>query len=155
MKENVERCGGTAVMVDDIWGEPVDPQKVEDALKAHADAKVLAFVHAETSTGAQSDAKTLALMAQRHGCLTIANCVTSLGGTPLLVDDWRLDTVYSGTQKCLSCVPGLSPITFGERALERVKARKTKVQSWFKVVAVPAAKPSVFPAADDCRWHGR
>ena len=131
MKENVERCGGTAVMVEDAWGEPVDPQKVEDALKSHADAKVLAFVHAETSTGAQSDAKTLALLAQRHGCLTIADCVTSLGGTPLLVDDWGLDAVYSGTQKCLSCVPGLSPITFSERALERIKARTTKVQSWF------------------------
>ena len=131
MKENVERCGGTAVMVEDAWGEPVDPQKVEDALKSHADAKVLAFVHAETSTGAQSDAKTLALLAQRHGCLTIADCVTSLGGTPLLVDDWGLDAVYSGTQKCLSCVPGLSPITFSERALERITARTTKVQSWF------------------------
>ncbi len=131
MKENVERCGGTAVMVEDAWGEPVDPQKVADALKAHADAKVLAFVHAETSTGAQSDAMTLALLAQRHGCLTIADCVTSLGGTPLLADDWGLDAVYSGTQKCLSCVPGLSPITFSERALERIKARTTKVQSWF------------------------
>jgi alanine-glyoxylate transaminase/serine-glyoxylate transaminase/serine-pyruvate transaminase len=131
MKDNVERCGGTAIMVEDAWGEPVDPQKVADAFKAHADAKVLAFVHAETSTGAQSDAKTLAVLAQRHGCLTIADCVTSLGGTPLLVDDWGLDAVYSGTQKCLSCVPGLSPITFSERALERVKARTTKVQSWF------------------------
>jgi alanine-glyoxylate transaminase/serine-glyoxylate transaminase/serine-pyruvate transaminase len=131
MKENVERCGGTAVLVEDAWGAPVDPQQVADALKAHADAKVLAFVHAETSTGAQSDAKTLAELAQRHGCLTIADCVTSLGGTPLLVDAWGLDAVYSGTQKCLSCVPGLSPVTFSERALERVKARKTRVQSWF------------------------
>ncbi|HWS01817.1 MAG TPA: alanine--glyoxylate aminotransferase family protein [Gammaproteobacteria bacterium] len=131
MKENVERCGGTAVMVEDAWGAPVDPQKVEDALKAHADAKILSFVHAETSTGAQSDAKMLAELAQRHGCLTIADTVTSLGGTQLLVDDWGLDAVYSGTQKCLSCVPGLSPITFSERALERIKARTTKVQSWF------------------------
>ncbi len=131
MKENVERCGGTAVMVEDAWGEPVDPQKAEDALKAHPEAKILAFVHAETSTGAQSDAKTLAALARQHDCLTIADCVTSLGGTPLLVDDWGLDAVYSGTQKCLSCVPGLSPVTFSERALERVKARKTRVQSWF------------------------
>lgn len=131
MKENVERCGGTAVMVEDAWGAAVDPNKVEDALKAHPEAKILAFVHAETSTGAQSDAKTLAEIARRHDCLSIVDTVTSLGGTPLRVDEWGLDAVYSGTQKCLSCVPGLSPVTFSERALERVKARKTKVQSWF------------------------
>lgn len=131
MKENVERCGGTAVMVEDAWGEPVDPHKVEAALKAHPEAKLLAFVHAETSTGAQSDAKLLVDLAHRHGCLTIADTVTSLGGTPVLVDEWQLDAVYSGTQKCLSCVPGLSPVTFNDRALERIRNRKTKVQSWF------------------------
>ena len=131
MKENVERCGGVAVMVEDAWGAAVDPNKAEEALKANPDAKILAFVHAETSTGAQSDAKTLAEIARKHDCLTIADTVTSLGGTPLMVDDWGLDAVYSGTQKCLSCVPGLSPVTFSERALDTVKARKTKVQSWF------------------------
>lgn len=131
MKENVERCGGVAVMVEDAWGAAVDPNKADEALKANPDAKILAFVHAETSTGAQSDAKTLAEIARKHDCLTIADTVTSLGGTPLMVDDWGLDAVYSGTQKCLSCVPGLSPVTFSERALDTVKARKTKVQSWF------------------------
>lgn len=131
MKENVERCGGAAVMVEDAWGEPVDPHKVEAALKAHPEARVLAFVHAETSTGAQSDANLLAELAHRHDCLTIVDTVTSLGGTPVLVDEWQLDAVYSGTQKCLSCVPGLSPVTFNERALDRIKNRKTKVQSWF------------------------
>jgi alanine-glyoxylate transaminase / serine-glyoxylate transaminase / serine-pyruvate transaminase len=131
MKENVERCGGTAVLVEDAWGAAVDPDKVEDALKAHPEAKILAFVHAETSTGAQSDARTLAEIARRHDCLSLVDTVTSLGGTPVMVDDWGLDAVYSGTQKCLSCVPGLSPVTFSERALERVKTRKTKVQSWF------------------------
>lgn len=131
MKENVERCGATAVMVEDAWGTAVDPNKAEDALKANPDAKILAFVHAETSTGAQSDAKSLAEIARKHNCLSIADAVTSLGGTPLMVDDWGLDAVYSGTQKCLSCVPGLSPVTFSERALERVKSRNTKVQSWF------------------------
>lgn len=131
MKENVERCGATAIMVEDAWGTAVDPNKAEDALKANPDAKILAFVHAETSTGAQSDAKSLAEIARKHNCLSIVDAVTSLGGTPLMVDEWGLDAVYSGTQKCLSCVPGLSPVTFSERALERVKARKTKVQSWF------------------------
>jgi alanine-glyoxylate transaminase/serine-glyoxylate transaminase/serine-pyruvate transaminase len=131
MKENVERCGGTAVMVTDDWGVAVDPAKVEEALKANPDAKVLAFVHAETSTGAMSDARTLAELAHQHDCLVIADTVTSLAGSPLMVDEWKLDAVYSGTQKCLSCVPGLSPVTFSQRAIDVVTSRKTRVQSWF------------------------
>lgn len=131
MKENVERCGGIAVMVQDEWGRAVDPQKLEDALKANPDAKIVAFVHAETSTGAQSDAKTLVEIAHKHNCLTIVDAVTSLGGTPLKVDEWNIDAIYSGTQKCLSCTPGLSPVSFSPRAQEKIKNRKTKVQSWF------------------------
>lgn len=131
MKENVERCGGTAVMVQDAWGDAVDANKVEDALKANPGAKAVAFVHAETSTGAQSDAKTLVDLAHRHGCLAIVDTVTSLGGTPVKVDEWGIDAVYSGSQKCLSCPPGLSPVSFGERALDAIKKRKSKVQSWF------------------------
>ena len=87
MQENVERCGGIAVMVQDDWGSAIDPAKVESALEANPDAVLVAFVHAETSTGAQSDAKTLVDLAHRHGCLTIVDAVTSLTGTPLLVDD--------------------------------------------------------------------
>lgn len=131
MKENVERCGATPVMVEDNWGEPVDPQKLEDALKANPDAAVVAFVHAETSTGAQSDARTLVELARQHDCLTIVDTVTSLGGSPVKVDEWGIDAVYSGSQKCLSCTPGLSPVSFSNRAVERVQKRKTKVQSWF------------------------
>lgn len=131
MKENVERCGATAIMVEDEWGRAVDPEKVEAALKANPQAKVLAFVHAETSTGAQSDAKTLCALARQYDCLSIVDTVTSLGGTEVDVDGWGADAVYSGTQKCLSCVPGISPVTFSERAIEAIKARKTKVQSWF------------------------
>ena len=131
MKENVERCGGIAVMVQDEWGRAVDPQKLEDALKANSDAKIVAFVHAETSTGAVSDAKTLAEIAHKHGCLVIADAVTSLAGSPLKVDEWKLDAIYSGTQKCLSCTPGLSPVSFSEAAVERIRGRKSKVQSWF------------------------
>ena len=131
MKENVERCGATAIMVEDDWGVAVDPNKVEETLKAHPDAKILAFVHAETSTGALSDAKTLAGIAQQHDCLVIADTVTSLAGSPLLVDEWGLDAVYSGTQKCLACVPGLSPVTFSERAMKVITGRKSRVQSWF------------------------
>lgn len=131
MKENVERCGATAVMVEDEWGKVVDPNKLEEALKANPDAKIVAFVHAETSTGAQSDARTLVEIAHKYDCLSIVDAVTSLGGTPLLVDEWGIDAIYSGTQKCLSAPPGLSPVSFSERALDVIKNRKSKVQSWF------------------------
>jgi alanine-glyoxylate transaminase/serine-glyoxylate transaminase/serine-pyruvate transaminase len=131
MKENVERCGGTAVMVEDDWGVAVDPAKVEAALTANPDAKILAFVHAETSTGAISDAKTLTELAHQHDCLVIVDAVTSIAGSPLMVSDWDLDAIYSGTQKCLSCVPGLSPVSFNQRAIDVITSRKSKIQSWF------------------------
>jgi len=131
MKENVERCGGIAVMVMDDWGKPVDPSKVEDALKANPGAKVVAFVHAETSTGVQSDAATICALAKSHGALSIVDAVTSLGGTPVLVDEWGADAVYSGSQKCLSCMPGISPITISDAAADVVRKRNHKVQSWF------------------------
>jgi alanine-glyoxylate transaminase/serine-glyoxylate transaminase/serine-pyruvate transaminase len=131
MIENVERCGGIPIVVDDPMGTPVDANKVEDAFQKNPDAKVLAFVHAETSTGVASDAKTLAEIARKHDAYTIVDAVTSLAGIPVLVDEWGLDAVYSGSQKCLSCTPGLSPITFSDRVVELVKNRKTKVQSWF------------------------
>ncbi|MDJ0833346.1 MAG: alanine--glyoxylate aminotransferase family protein [Gammaproteobacteria bacterium] len=130
-KENVERAGGSAVMVMDDWGEAVDLAKLEQALEQNPDAKIVSFVHAETSTGAQSDANGIWELAHKHDCLVIADCVTSLAGTPVKVDEWGLDAVYSGTQKCLSCVPGLSPVTFSERAVEKIKNRQSKVQSWF------------------------
>jgi alanine-glyoxylate transaminase/serine-glyoxylate transaminase/serine-pyruvate transaminase len=131
MKENVERCGATAIMVQDDWGKPVDPNKVEEALKANPDAKLLAFVHAETSTGARSDAKALTALAHQYDALSLVDSVTGLGGIELDVDGWGIDAIYSGTQKCLSCPPGISPVSFGERAVDVIKNRKTKVQSWF------------------------
>jgi alanine-glyoxylate transaminase/serine-glyoxylate transaminase/serine-pyruvate transaminase len=131
MVENVKRCGGVPVVVEDAWGDAVSPDKLEDALKANPDAKVVAFVQAETSTGAQSDVKTLVEIAHRHGCLTIVDAVTSLGGSPLRVDEWGVDAVYSGSQKCLSCTPGLSPVSFNDRAIEKFRQRKTPCQSWF------------------------
>ena len=131
MKENVERCGGIAVMVEDPWGTAVDAAKVEQAFATHPEARILAFVHAETSTGAQSDAQALADIAHHHGALAIVDTVTSLAGTPVRVDDWDIDAVYSGSQKCLSCAPGLSPVSFGERAVTKIKARRSQVQSWF------------------------
>jgi len=131
MKENVERCGGVAVMVEDDWGTAVSIDKLEAALKANTDTKIVAFVHAETSTGVMSDAQAIVALAHKHDCLTIVDAVTSLGGSPLKVDEWDIDAIYSGTQKCLSCTPGISPVSFSERAIEKITNRSTKVQSWF------------------------
>jgi alanine-glyoxylate transaminase/serine-glyoxylate transaminase/serine-pyruvate transaminase len=131
MRLMAERCGAKVVLVDNPWGKPVDPDRVAAALAANPEAAVLAFVHAETSTGAQTDAKPLAELARRHSCLTIVDTVTSLGGTPVRVDEWGLDAVYSGSQKCLSCTPGLSPLTLSEQAEYKIRHRKTPVRSWF------------------------
>jgi alanine-glyoxylate transaminase/serine-glyoxylate transaminase/serine-pyruvate transaminase len=130
MIENVIRLGAKLVIVDSPWGRAVEPQLLDDTLKQHPEAKFVAFVHAETSTGALSDAKTLCEIAKKHDCLTIVDAVTSLGGVELRVDDWGIDAVYSGSQKCLSCVPGISPLSFSEQAVEVVKSRKTPVPSW-------------------------
>ncbi|MEM1092301.1 MAG: alanine--glyoxylate aminotransferase family protein [Pseudomonadota bacterium] len=131
MKEIATRAGATVVTVENEWGTPVDPNRLEQALKSHPEAGVVAFVHAETSTGVRSDARTIAALARQHGCLTVADCVTSLSGVELKVDDWGIDVAYSGSQKCLSCVPGLSPITFSAAAVERIRRRTHPVQSWF------------------------
>jgi alanine-glyoxylate transaminase/serine-glyoxylate transaminase/serine-pyruvate transaminase len=131
MRDICERAGAEVVAVESEWGTPVDPDALQAALQRHDDVVAVAFVHAETSTGVRSDAKSIAAIARNHGCLVIADCVTSLAGVELLVDEWGLDVVYSGSQKCLSCVPGLSPITFSAQAVERIRQRKSRVQSWF------------------------
>jgi len=131
MMENVIRVGGKAVIINDEWGKPVDSQKVEQALIDNPDAKIVAFVHAETSTGAISDAKSICKLAQQHSCLTIVDAVTSLAGSELRVDDWGIDAIYSGSQKCLSAMPGLSPVSFSDKAINKFTHRKTPVTSWF------------------------
>lgn len=131
MKENVERCGGIPVLVEDTWGDPVSLHKVESAFDEHPDSAILAFVHAETSTGVRSDAAALCALASKRGALSIVDAVTSLGGIEVSVDEWGVDAMYSGTQKCLSCIPGISPVTFSDRAVDRINKRQHKVQSWF------------------------
>jgi alanine-glyoxylate transaminase/serine-glyoxylate transaminase/serine-pyruvate transaminase len=131
MRENVLRAGGVPIVVEDDFGRPVSVDKVEAALKATPGVKALGFVHAETSTGARSDAQALCALAAEHGALSIVDAVTSLAGIPLEVDAWGIDAIYSGSQKCLSCPPGLSPVSFSERAVAAVRARKAPVQSWF------------------------
>lgn len=130
MFQIVEKIGGVPVMVKEAWGRAIDLQKLEDTLKEHPDAKVVAFVHAETSTGALSNIKELALVAQKYNCMTVADCVTSLGTTEVAVDDWGLDAVYSCSQKGLACVAGMSPVVFSEKAQSFIKNR-SKIGSWF------------------------
>ena len=131
MKENVERFGGIPIVIDDEWGTKVDLNKIEAALNEHTDAKIVASVHAETSTGALTDPESITKLAHDHGCLSIVDTVTGLVGVPLKVDEWGIDAIYSGTQKCLSASPGLSPISFSNAAKEKIKNRKSKVRSWF------------------------
>lgn len=131
MRENVVRCGAEAILVDNAWGEPVNLDALEDTLKAYPEAVAVAAVHAETSTGVCSDVQNIARLASKYECLSIIDAVTSLAGIPLKVDEWGIDAIYSGTQKCLSCVPGLSPVSFSDKAVQRIQSRKHPVQSWF------------------------
>jgi alanine-glyoxylate transaminase/serine-glyoxylate transaminase/serine-pyruvate transaminase len=131
MKENALRAGAEVITIEDPWGEQTKADKLDRALRQHPDTKAVGFVHAETSTGVRNDAQQLCAIAKQFNCLTIVDAVTSLAGVELRVDDWLIDAIYSGTQKCLSCVPGLSPISFSDRAVEVIQKRKTPVQSWF------------------------
>jgi alanine-glyoxylate transaminase/serine-glyoxylate transaminase/serine-pyruvate transaminase len=131
MAEVAERAGALVRRVEAPWGNVIRPEQIAAALANTTKPKLVAIVHAETSTGAWQPLPEIAKLAHDKGALVLADCVTSLGGAPVLIDEWGIDAAYSGTQKCLSCPPGLSPITFGPRAVEVVKARKTKVQSWY------------------------
>ncbi len=131
MADIVGRCGGKLVKLEIPWGETIEPARIEEALKKEGKVKVVALVHAETSTGAHQPIDGLGALCHAHGALLVVDTVTSLGGMPVEVDRWEADAVYSGTQKCLSCPPGLAPLTLSQRALDAVKARKTKVQSWY------------------------
>lgn len=130
MFDIVERTGAQAVAVRAEWGRPLDVNQIEDALKKTR-PRLLALVHAETSTGVHQNLDGLAELAHRYGALLVVDAVTSLGGHPVGVDAHQIDVCYSGTQKCLSCPPGLAPITFSERAVERIRSRRHKVQSWY------------------------
>jgi alanine-glyoxylate transaminase/serine-glyoxylate transaminase/serine-pyruvate transaminase len=130
MSDIVERLGGTLIKVDAEWGRPIEPEAVEKALKSQR-VKLVAIVHAETSTGVKQPIKEISRIAKGNGALLLVDTVTSLGGCEVTVDEWGIDACYSGTQKCLSCPPGLSPITFSNAAMETLRARKSKVSSWY------------------------
>lgn len=135
MCDIVERCGAKLIRIDAPWGEPIDPSQVRDALK-HCSPKLVAIVHAETSTGVLQPLKEISKMVHENGALFVVDTVTSLAGTQVKVDEWSIDAVYSGTQKCLSAPPGLSPISFNERSLKVMDSRKSKVQSWYLDVSM-------------------
>ncbi|MBM4254841.1 MAG: alanine--glyoxylate aminotransferase family protein [Deltaproteobacteria bacterium] len=131
MKDIVERCGAKPVVIEAPWGNVFTPEQVRDALKQCRRPKLVALVHAETSTGAWQPLEGISSIVHAAGALFVVDAVTSLGGCPVQIDDWKIDACYSGTQKCLSCPPGLSPVTFSQAALDVIRARKSKVQSWY------------------------
>lgn len=130
MSDIVERCGAKLTRVDAPWGEPIDPRAVEKALST-CKPKLVAIVHAETSTGVLQPLEAISKITHEAGALFVVDAVTSYCGTELNVDEWEIDAVYSGSQKCLSAPPGLSPVTLSRRAVQVLDERKTKVQSWF------------------------
>lgn len=131
MCEVATRCGARVVRVEADWGRIIEPDTVAAALRQCRQPKLVAIVHAETSTGVLTPPAELARLAQEAGALFVLDTVTSLGGCPVALDDWGVDAAYSGTQKCLSAPPGLAPVSFSPRAVEVVQRRKTKVQSWY------------------------
>lgn len=130
MADIVERCGAKLKRIDASWGSPIDPQQLKDALK-QARPKLVAIVHAETSTGVLQPLEEISKIVHEAGTLFMVDAVTSYCGTPLKVDEWGIDAIYTGSQKCLSAPPGLSPVSFSPAAVEALDKRKSKVQSWF------------------------
>ena len=133
------RCGAKVTKVEAAWGRIIEPQQIADALKKASRPKLVALVHAETSTGALTPVEEISILAHNAGALFLLDTVTSLGGCPVKIDEWQVDAVYSGTQKCLSCPPGLAPVSLSPRALEVAASRKSKVQSWYLDVNLLAA----------------
>jgi alanine-glyoxylate transaminase/serine-glyoxylate transaminase/serine-pyruvate transaminase len=131
MKDVAQRYGATVHTVEKDWGQTIEPQQIAEMLAAHPKTKVVGIVHAETSTGAHQPLEEISRIVHEAGALFLVDAVTSLGGLPLEVDAWQIDACYSGTQKCLSCPPGLSPVTFSPEALRIMDQRSTKVTSWY------------------------
>ena len=131
MRDVAERYGAQVHAIEAPWGKSIDPAEVRRMLQQHPRTKIVGIVHAETSTGVWQPMDEIAAIVQEHGALLLVDCVTSLGGLPVATDEWKADAIYSGTQKCLSCTPGLAPVTFSARAAEVIRNRKTKVTSWY------------------------
>src|SRR5205814_10300483 len=139
MVDVAERCGARVRKVEAPWGRIIDARQIADALETVSRPKLVAVVHAETSTGALTPVEEISNIAHNAGALFLLDTVTSLGGCPVRIDDWRVDAVYSGTQKCLSCPPGLAPVSLSPPALQAATKRKVKVQSWYLAVNLLAS----------------
>lgn len=131
MKDVAERYGARVHTLDVTWGETLSIDLARAAVQSYPAAKIFAVVHAETSTGAHQPMEELSRVVSEAGMLFVVDAVTSLGGMEVRVDDWKIDACYSGTQKCLSCPPGLAPVTFSDKAIAAMDARKTKVANWY------------------------
>lgn len=131
MKDVAERYGATVHTLETDWGRGISPEQVQEALKAYPKSKAFGIVHAETSTGEHQPLEEIAQLVKQHGALLVVDAVTSLGGIDIGIDRLGIDACYSGTQKCLSCPPGLAPVTFSPRAIDVVSDRKSKVTSWY------------------------
>ena len=131
MCDVAERCGAKVVRIDQEWGKVIEPERVIEAIKKNGEAKLCALVHAETSTGAKQPLQEIGDYCRTKQILFLVDTVTSLGGCEVKVDEWGIDICYAGTQKCLSVPPGLSPITISTKAMEVLRSRQTKVQSWY------------------------
>ena len=131
MVDIAQRTGAEVKVVTGDWGRIIEADQIEAAFKEMPTAKLLAFVHAETSTGIMQPVDDIVRIAHEHGALVAMDCVTSLGGAPVLLDEWGIDAAYSGTQKCISCPPGLAPISMNAKAQEALHNRKTPVSSWY------------------------
>jgi alanine-glyoxylate transaminase / serine-glyoxylate transaminase / serine-pyruvate transaminase len=131
MKDVAQRAGARVTAIEVPWGRVFTPEEIQTAIRKNGPFKVIGIVHAETSTGAAQPIEPISRIAHEAGALFLVDTVTSLGGMEVHVDQWRVDACYSGTQKCLSCPPGLSPVTFSPDAVKAIAGRKTKVQSWY------------------------
>lgn len=131
MVDIVKRCGALPIIVEGEWGNIIEPEKVREALQKHNKIKVVAIVHAETSTGVRQPLEDISRIVHDAGALLVVDAVTSLGGIPVKTDSWNIDAIYSGTQKCLSCPPGLSPVSFNDNALQAIDCRTTPIRSWY------------------------
>lgn len=131
LRDIAGRCGAQVISVEAPWGTAIEPAQVKKALAEVGGAKLVAIVHAETSTGVLQPLEEISQIAREYGALMVVDAVTSLGGVELKVDEWGIDACYSGTQKALSCPPGLSPVTLNEQARAIIGKRKNKVQSWY------------------------
>lgn len=131
MADIVKRCGAEPIIIQGEWGNIIEPEKVKEAFEKNTKVKLLAIVHAETSTGVRQPLEEISQITKEAGAFFVVDAVTSLAGIPVETDEWKIDVIYSGTQKCLSCPPGLSPVSFSQEAINSLAERTTPIRSWY------------------------